>query len=82
MRIHQNHYPERLHCFIMLDMNWIISMTLGVGLALADPITKAKIRYTTADRAEKRAVIEEVVGVAHLWDRLGGDMNYEFNIGM
>jgi len=79
LSILQDHYPERLHQFVLLNSPWLFHAFFKAISPFIDPVTKAKITFVKGSAAEKRAQLEAVFEIGALEESLGGDLPFEWD---
>mmetsp|Transcript_4555 Transcript_4555/g.12852 ORF Transcript_4555/g.12852 Transcript_4555/m.12852 type:complete len:302 (+) Transcript_4555:242-1147(+) len=79
LSIFQNHYPERLHKFIVLNAPTIFYGFYKVISPFIDPVTKAKVQFVVGSDEQQRKVLDEHFDLTQLESSLGGGRFYEFS---
>uniref|UniRef100_A0A7S0HB85 CRAL-TRIO domain-containing protein n=1 Tax=Phaeocystis antarctica TaxID=33657 RepID=A0A7S0HB85_9EUKA len=72
LSILQNHYPERLHRFLLLNVPTLFTVLWNAMNPFIDPVTRAKIVFVTGSAEQQQAALRECFDLAQLEEGLGG----------
>ena len=76
LSILQDHYPERLHRFVLLHAPALFSGFFKMISPFIDPVTKAKIVFVTGSAATQAMTLAETVDLAKWEAHLGGQCDF------
>ena len=76
LSILQDHYPERLHRFVLLHAPALFSGFFKMISPFIDPVTKAKIAFVTGSAAVQAATLAESFGLSKWEAHLGGSTDF------
>ena len=79
LSILQNHYPERLHKFLLMNVPGIFAAFWSAISPFIDPVTKAKVVFLRGSPEQQRALLAEHFDLAQLEDALGGDRPFTWD---
>ena len=81
LSILQNHYPERLHRFLLLNVPTIFSVFWNAIRPFIDPVTRAKVVFVTGSAEQQQAALHECFDLAQLEEGLGGLAPFRWDPG-
>eukprot|EP01050_Picozoa_sp_SAG11_P015219 SAG11_NODE_1950_length_4013_cov_4.004854_5_plen_98_part_00 len=81
IKILQDHYPERLHCAIMVEAPGIFRVAWTALSPFIDPITKAKVEWCTGSPEQRRALLQRHALLSQLCRSIGGESDDVFEPG-
>ena len=76
LSILQDHYPERLHRFVLLHAPALFSGFFKMISPFIDPVTKAKIAFVTGSAAVQAATLAESFDLGKWEAHLGGSVEF------
>ena len=79
LSILQNHYPERLHTFLLMNVPGIFAAFWSAISPFIDPATKAKVVFLRGSPDAQRQQLAEHFDLAQLEDALGGDQQFAWD---
>jgi hypothetical protein len=80
LAILQNHYPERLHKFILLNAPTLFLVFFRAISPFIDPITRSKVQFVTGSAHSQRAALAEHFILGELEESLGGERPFEYRV--
>ena len=72
LSILQNHYPERLHRILLLNVPALFTVFWSAIRPFIDPVTREKIVFVTGSAEQQQAALRECFDLAQLEEGLGG----------
>jgi len=72
LSILQNHYPERLHRILLLNVPALFTVFWNAIRPFIDPVTREKIVFVTGSAEQQQAALRECFDLAQLEEGLGG----------
>lgn len=79
LSILQNHYPERLHKFVILHAPVLFYGLFRAISPFIDPVTKAKIDFVKGSADDQRAHLAKMFDLEQLDEPLGGNRSFEWD---
>lgn len=79
LSILQDHYPERLHKFVLLNAPTVFYVFFKAISPFIDPVTREKINFIKGSPTEQRKQLEAFFDVEVLESGLGGDLSHEWD---
>ena len=79
LSILQDHYPERLHRFVLLHAPALFSGFFKMISPFIDPVTKAKILFVTGSAAAQASSLAETFDLNRWEAPLGGSLEFSWS---
>ena len=79
LSILQDHYPERLHRFLLLRAPYVFHVFFRIISPFIDPGTRQRICFVSGSADEQREILQSSFDLAHLEADLGGELAHRWD---